>query len=245
MSSNQQPPGKGPGRLAHHGARQRFPLRTALRALVILLLGLLLIATLLQWYELSAPLSGLQALLARNPLLAPLLFVLLYAMAVTLLLPGAPFCLLGGVLFGPWLGALVNVCGATLGAAFAFLIARHLAAEMVERHLSVTLQRLKKGVEAGGWRFVAVMRLLPMVPYDLSNYAFGLCRITLAPFATTTAICLLPRLTVYAYIGHRGLALFSDEGDHLLTLVTLMTLLIAVLLLPPLYMRWYHPLKPS
>ncbi len=190
----------------------------------------------------AAPLAELHGFLSNYPLLAPLLFVLLYALAITLFLPGTLFCLLGGALFGPWLGAVVNVLGATLGATLAFLIARHLAADMVERHLSNTLQRLKTGVEQEGWYFVALCRLLPMVPYDLSNYAFGLCRLPLTQFAAATAMSLLPRLTVYAYIGHSGLSLISGKGDRLLTLLSIATLLVAVLLLPHLYRRLRHPI---
>jgi uncharacterized membrane protein YdjX (TVP38/TMEM64 family) len=173
-----------------------------------------------------------------------MLLVLVYALAVALFFPGILFCLLGGALFVPWLGALLNVLGATLGAGLAFLIARHLAREMVERHLSKTLQRLKHGVEQEGWRFIALLRLIPVVPYDLSNYAFGLCRVPLTQFLATTALCLLPRLSVYAYIGFSGVALLSEEGDHLLALIGIATLLVAVLLLPHLYSRLRHPLKP-
>jgi uncharacterized membrane protein YdjX (TVP38/TMEM64 family) len=181
--------------------------------------------------------------LIRHPILAPFLFVTIYAVMVLLFLPGALLCLLGGALFGPWLGALLNVAGATLGSALAFLVARHLAADLVERHLNKTLQRLKRGVEREGWRFVALVRLIPVVPYDLSSYAFGLCRLPLLPLMVANALCLLPRLTVYAYIGHSGLELLSGEGEQLLDLISLATLALAVLLLPYLYLRLRQPLK--
>ena len=175
--------------------------------------------------------------LSEHPLLAPLVFLLLYVAVVMLFLPGPVLCVTAGALFGVALGTALSVTGATLGACLAFLTARHFAADLVERHLSRTLQQLKQGVEAEGWRFVAMVRLIPMVPYDLSSYAFGLCRIPLIQFATANALCLLPRLTVYAYIGHSGRALLTEEGDHLLQLVTLFTLFIAMLLLPQLYLR--------
>ncbi len=190
----------------------------------------------------AAPHAGLHGFLSNHPLLAPLLFLLLYCLVVVLFLPSPLLCLLGGALFGVGFGALLNVIGATLGASLAFLIARHLAADQVERHMSATLQRLKHGVEREGWRFVAMVRLLPVVPYDLSCYAFGLSRIPLSQFAAANALCLLPRLTVYAYIGHSGLELFSGEGGQLLNLLSMVTLLIAVLLLPYLYIRWQRPL---
>lgn len=175
--------------------------------------------------------------LSQHPLLAPLVFLLLYVVVVMLFLPGPLLCVTAGALFGVVLGTVLSVSGATLGACLAFLTARHLAADLVERHLSQTLQRLKQGVEAEGWRFVAMVRLIPMVPYDLSSYAFGLTRIPLSQFAAANALCLLPRLTVYAYIGHSGRVLLTEEGDHMLQLVSLLTLFIAMLLLPQIYQR--------
>jgi len=179
--------------------------------------------------------------LLGHPLLAPLLFVVAYALAIVAFLPGPLFCLLGGALFGPWLGTLLNLGGATLGAVLAFLIARHLAAGLVERHLNVTLQRLKRGVENQGWRFVAFLRLFPIVPFDLTCYAFGLTRIPLLHYAAASALSLLPRLAAYAYIGHRGRELLTGEGDRLLQLVSLGMVLVALLLLPLLYQRLRRP----
>lgn len=190
-----------------------------------------------------APLTELYTLLTQHPLIAPLLFIIIYTLAVTLLLPGALICLLGGILFGPWAGTILNVLGATLGASLAFVISRHFAAKLVERHLGKILRRLKQGVELQGWRFVALVRLIPVVPYDLSNYAFGLTRIPLLQFASATAVCLLPRIAAYTYIGHSSLSLLHGEGDQLINLVGMGTLLIAVLLLPYLYGRIRQPLN--
>ncbi len=214
-------------------------------SLSILLLPALAVASAADLQQLPQLLQTVTLWLSEHPLLAPLLFLLLYVVVVMLFLPGQLLCLAGGALFGIWFGTLLNVVGATLGASLAFLTARHLAAAQVERHMSGTLQQLKQGVEAEGWRFVAMVRLLPMVPYDLSSYAFGLSRIPLSQFAAANAVCLLPRLFVYAYIGHSGIALLEkEEGDRLLNLVTLVTLLLAVLLLPHLYQRLRRPLQP-
>lgn len=208
----------------------------------LLFVPVLALASTADWHDTPELLQAITLWLSAHPLLAPLLFLLLYCLVVLLFLPSPLLCLLGGALFGVGFGALLNVIGATLGASLAFLIARHLAAAQVERHMSGTLQRLKHGVEREGWRFVAMVRLFPMVPYDLSCYAFGLSRIPLTQFAAANALCLLPRLTVYAYIGHSGLELLSGEGEQLLNLVSMVTLLIAVLLLPYLYIRWQRPL---
>lgn len=217
------------------------PDKHPLRLTLLALLPLILLGALWYWHDASDPLGELGEFLGEHPLQAPLLFILAYALAITLFFPGVLFCLLGGALFGPWLGTVVNLSGATLGAALSFLISRHLAAGLVEQHLNATLQQMKRGVEAEGWRFVAFVRLIA-APYNLANYTFGLCRIPLGQFAAATALSLLPRLAVYAYIGHRGRRVLSEGEHQLLQLVTLAMLLVAVLLLPYLYRRLRRPL---
>ncbi len=98
---------------------------------------------------------------------APALHVLLFALGTVLFLPGSLFGLAGGALFGPALGAIVNLAGATLGAVAAFLIARYAAADLVRKRAGPKLERLIAGVEAEGWRFVALVRLVPLFPFSL------------------------------------------------------------------------------
>ena len=77
---------------------------------------------------------------------------------------GRVFALAGGALFGPFWGSLWNLLGATLGATLAFLVARYIVGDWVERNAGGLLKRLIDGVDAEGWRFVAFVRLVPLVP---------------------------------------------------------------------------------
>ena len=139
---------------------------------------------------------------------APLLFIGLYTLGAVLFLPGIVFTLAGGALFGPLWGTLYNLTGATLGAALAFLAARYLASDWVQRRIgSATggrIARLVRGVEAEGWRFVAFTRLVPLFPFNLLNYALGLTRIPLLAYVTSTFFFMLPSALAYTYLGHAG-----------------------------------------
>ena len=104
----------------------------------------------------------------------PLVFIGLYAIATVLFLPGSIITLVGGALFGPLWGVLYNLTGATIGATAAFMISRYLAADWVEQKSGPRVRHLKTGVEAEGWRFVAFVRLVPLFPFNLLNYALGL-----------------------------------------------------------------------
>jgi len=167
----------------------------------------------------------------------PLLFILLYAVATLLFLPGTLLTLAGGALFGPLWGTVWNLTGATLGATLAFLAARHLAGDWVARKSGPRLQRLVAGVEAEGWRFVALVRLVPLFPFNLLNYALGLTRIPLRAYALTTAVCMAPAAAAYTYLGYAGRAAAAGGGGAIRKGLLALGVLAAVALLPRLVRR--------
>lgn len=143
----------------------------------------------------------------------PLIFMLIYAIGAVLFLPGSVLTLAGGALFGPVLGTFYNLTGATIGATLAFLIARYLAADSVEQKTAGRLKQLKQGVENEGWRFIAFVRLVPLFPFNLLNYALGLTRIKLSHYIITSYICMLPGGFAYTYLGYAGReAVTGSEG---------------------------------
>jgi uncharacterized membrane protein YdjX (TVP38/TMEM64 family)/rhodanese-related sulfurtransferase len=157
--------------------------------------------------------AALEAWVAGAGALGPLLFVMIYAAATVLFLPGAALTLVGGALFGPVAGTLYNLTAATIGAVIAFLAARHLAADWVRHRAGPRLDGIMKGVENEGWRFVAFTRLVPLFPFNLLNYALGLTRIPLAQYALASALFMLPGAIVYTYLGYAGReALAGSEG---------------------------------
>jgi len=140
--------------------------------------------------------------------------------------------LAGGSLFGPVLGTFVNLTGATLGATIAFLISRYLASDWVEEKSGGRLKRLKEGVESEGWRFVAFVRLVPIFPFNLLNYALGLTRIRLLHYVIASYLCMLPGAIAYTYLGYAGReAVAGGEGLIQKGLLAL-ALLAAVAFLP-------------
>jgi uncharacterized membrane protein YdjX (TVP38/TMEM64 family)/rhodanese-related sulfurtransferase len=145
--------------------------------------------------------------------LAWLVFMVIYALATVLFLPGSVLTLAGGSLFGPVLGTFVNLTGATLGATMAFLLSRYLASDWVEQKTGGRLKQLKDGVEGEGWRFVALVRLVPLFPFNLLNYALGLTRIRLLHYLVATYVCMLPGAFAYSYLGYAGReAVAGGEG---------------------------------
>lgn len=163
---------------------------------------------------------------------APVLFMVVYALGTVLFLPGSVLTLAGGALFGPVWGTLYNLTGATIGATLAFLVARYLAGDWVERKAGGRLRQLKQGVESEGWRFVAFVRLVPLFPFNLLNYALGLTRIRLSHYIIASYLCMLPGAVAYTYLGYAGREAVAG-GEGLIQKILLAIALLAVVAFLP------------
>lgn len=168
---------------------------------------------------------------------APIGHLVLFALATVLFVPGALFGLAGGLLFGPFLGTIVNLTGATLGATVAFLIARYVAGDWIKQRAGGRLARLVSGVEAEGWRFVALTRLVPLVPFNLLNYALGLTGIRLLPYVLTSLLCMIPGTLAYTWLGHAGREAISGNDAAIRYGLFGLAALAAITLLPGLVRR--------
>jgi uncharacterized membrane protein YdjX (TVP38/TMEM64 family)/rhodanese-related sulfurtransferase len=182
-------------------------------------------------------LSTLDAWLGSLGPWAPVGYVILYTLATVAFVPGVVFALAGGALFGPLWGSLWNLAGATLGATLAFLVARYLAGDWVTRKAGGLVKRLIDGVDAEGWRFVAFVRLVPLFPFNLSNYALGLTRIPLHHYIMATLVCMVPGAVAYTWLGYAGRGALSGETDAVRYGLLALGVLAAITVLPRLIGR--------
>src|SRR5713101_2899343 len=170
----------------------------------------------------------IQDFVARLGHWGPMVFVLIYAVCPAFLVPGLPLDLAAGLLFGPVWGTVYSLVGATMGATVAFLAARTVGREWTEQKLSGPLKKLKDGVDRGGWEFVAFVRLVPVIPYNLLNYALGLTRIGLVPYVLASFVFMAPAAAVYVYAGWAGGEAIAGEGTISQTLVRVLVALSAL-----------------
>jgi len=181
------------------------------------LLAAVLGAAALGWWLLKGRLdpAAIEAVLRELGGLGPVLFVAAFALATILFVPGSIFGLAGGIIFGPLWGTVWNLAGGALGATGAFLLARFIASDWIAAKAHGRLKAVLSGVEAEGWRFVALVRLVPIIPFNVLNYAFGLTRIPLAQYMLATIICMVPGTAAYAWLGYAGRAALQGTGDAL------------------------------
>lgn len=185
--------------------------------------------------------AALQAWVEGAGAAGPVVFIVIYAAATVLFLPGAVVTLAGGALFGPVWGTLWNLSGAMLGAVLAFLIARHLGADWVTRRAGPRLRSLNEGVSAEGWRFVAFVRLVPLFPFNLLNYALGLTRIPLAAYVLASAIFMLPGALAYTWLGYAGREALAGGDGMVRNILIALALVSALAFLPRLVRRLRTP----
>jgi uncharacterized membrane protein YdjX (TVP38/TMEM64 family) len=179
----------------------------------------------------------LRALIQGYGSWAPVIYMLFYSVAPALFLPGLPLTIAGGVLFGPLWGVIYTISSATAGACVAFLVSRYIAREWVEKKLrSPRWRLLDEGVEKHGWKIVAFTRLVPLFPFNLLNYAFGLTKIKFIHYAVTTFICMLP--ACIAFIVFSSSLLDILKGKVSPAFIVGLSLVILVSLIPVFYSRY-------
>jgi uncharacterized membrane protein YdjX (TVP38/TMEM64 family)/rhodanese-related sulfurtransferase len=168
---------------------------------------------------------------------APIVFVLLYATATALLVPGSVFTLAGGALFGPELGTVVNLTGATLGATAAFFATRLLLADRVRAMAGARVGQMMAGVEAEGWRFVAFTRLVPLIPFNVLNFVLGLTRIPASHYILTSLVCMAPATIGYTWLGWSGRQALAGDASAIRYGLIALAIIAAAAFLPRLLRR--------
>lgn len=133
---------------------------------------------------------------------APAAFVLIYAFAVVALIPASLLTIAAGAVFGLIRGVIYALIGALLGSTAAFLLGRYVARRLVTKRLAAMprVMAIERAVSAKGRRIVFLLRLSPVVPFNVLNYALGLTTISVWDFVAAS-VGSVPGAFVYAYGG--------------------------------------------
>jgi uncharacterized membrane protein YdjX (TVP38/TMEM64 family) len=145
------------------------------------------------------------------------IFIGVYAVATVLLAPGAILTIGAGFAFGLWKGFLAVSVGATLGASLAFLVARFIARDKVEAIAkgNEKFRSIDNAIGKQGAKLVFLLRLSPVIPFNLSNYFYGLTSVKFWPYVLASWIGMMPGTFLYVYIGTAGKAAVSAAtGDE-------------------------------
>ena len=192
---------------------------------------LILVVAIRYWHSFS--LEPLRQTLQTFGIWAPLIYIALYVFACVFFLPGSVMTIVAGLVFGWAWGTLYALIGAVIGATVSFILSRYLLQDWVRAKIGRRANALIQGVEQEGWKFVMVLRLVPLIPFNLLNYALGLTRVSLLEYVLATALFILPGTFAYAYLGSVGAdALHMDMKSLISRIFIAIGLLVLVALIP-------------
>ena len=136
------------------------------------------------------------------------IFIIVYAVATVLLAPGSVLTIGAGFAFGLWKGFLAVSAGATLGASLAFLVARFIARDKIATiaQRNEKFRKIDNAIGKQGAKLIFLLRLSPAIPFNISNYFYGLTGVKFWPYVLASWIGMIPGTFLYVYIGVAGKA---------------------------------------
>lgn len=186
--------------MTHATPATAAPGRSLLRTILIAIVALALLLAVGRWGGQYVPrFAGWVRDLGA---LGPVVFVLGYVVAAVAGIPGSLLTLAAGAIFGLWFGVLYVFLGATLGSAAAFLVSRYVARGVVERRVAgnARFQSIDRAIAADGRKIVFLLRLSPVFPFTLLNYALGLSRVRFVDYVVAS-VGMIPGTILYVYYG--------------------------------------------
>ncbi|MEM7225339.1 MAG: TVP38/TMEM64 family protein [Pseudomonadota bacterium] len=151
---------------------------------------------------------------ARLGLAAILVYMLIYAVATAVSLPGGlVLTIVGGLLFGTWIGTIAVVIGATIGATAIFLIAKTAFGDTLRARAGPAIQKMEAGFQENAFNYLLVLRLIPLFPFWLVNLVPALLGVRLGTYMAATFIGIIPGTFVIALTG-AGLGSVLENNEE-------------------------------
>jgi uncharacterized membrane protein YdjX (TVP38/TMEM64 family) len=196
---------------------------------VIILTIICIIATVLGIYLLGgiSP-EQLQAWLKKMGVWAPIIYIILYTIGTILILPSTPLNLSGGALFGVWWGTIWTAIAAMIAAIVAFFFTRTIGRELVARKMAGRWEAIDAEMRQGGLFYMFAIRLLPIIPYGIVNFAAGLTSIRFRDYLVGTALGTVPGILPFVMMGSGLHALSKGDILPLMVAFTLTGMLVGV-----------------
>lgn len=180
--------------------------------------------------------AELQEMIRHHPA-APLVFLLLHLPVSLLFLPRTMMAMVAGLIFGAAWGVVWAALGSVLGAVAGFLLARVVTDGLAAPDTLARFGDALRRVERGGWRAVAMLRLVPVIPHSAANYALGLTRLPLGAYALGSLVGQLPMTVAFVEFGAAGNGVLAGKPDWLLPTAAGLAALALSVLLPKLAAR--------
>jgi len=191
--------------------------KSAIGRLIALLVSVIALFLAMRFLPVQQWLKSFNDWVGQMGVVGVFIFIGVYVLATVLLAPGSILTIGAGFAFGLWKGFLAVSVGATLGASLAFLIGRFIARDKVEAiaRRNETFREIDNAIGEEGAKLIFLLRLSPVIPFNLSNYFYGLTAVRFWPYALASWIGMMPGAFLYVYIGTAGrAAVLAAAGDE-------------------------------
>ena len=180
---------------------------------VVLIISIVTLFLVMNLYGFGKDIQTVQHWIDSLGIWGPVAFFFIYLGSVVATIPGTIFGVIAGGLFGSVVGVILISVSSTVGASICFLIARYFARDSVARWLSKnkTMKRLDELTENQGMMIVGLTRLIPLFPFTLLNYGFGLTRVSFKTYVFWSWLCMLPG-TIIVVVGTDALTQGLTQG---------------------------------
>jgi uncharacterized membrane protein YdjX (TVP38/TMEM64 family) len=192
-------------------ANNKHTQKSATVRLVTVLAILIALFLAMQFLPIQQWLRNFNTWVAHMGVAGIFIFIAVYAVATVLLAPGSILTIGAGFSFGLWKGFVAVSAGSTLGAALAFLVARFIARDRVEAIAKGNdkFRRIDNAIGKQGAKLIFLLRLSPVIPFNISNYFYGLSSVKFWPYVLVSWIGMIPGTFLYVYIGTASQAAVS------------------------------------
>ncbi len=152
--------------------------------------------------EFITDVDAMQAYFAELGFIGYAAYTALYIVVAVCMIPASAVTIVAGITFGSVLGGLISLIGATIGATVAFIIAKYVARDAIKNKFAdnAIFQKIEKGCAENGVSFLILTRLVPIFPYNVQNYAYGITNINVLTFALVSFITMAPGSFIYAFM---------------------------------------------
>lgn len=179
------------------------------RWLVVVIAALILLLLFVSRQLHLTDLESVKAFILSFGALAPLIYIIMFTLIPLTLFPDAVLAIASGTIFGVFWGTVYTMIGALCGASLSFFIARFLGREWVMKLVRHKAEWFDEGVEKQGFLIILIMRLVPLIPFDIISYGAGLSKIKYSDFMIGSMLGIIPGVVIYVNLGDKALDVHS------------------------------------
>ncbi|MEG2984812.1 MAG: TVP38/TMEM64 family protein [Peptostreptococcaceae bacterium] len=199
------------------------------KILVSIIIILILGSIIYKLFSMNIDVEDIQVYVSSFGKLAPIVYIIMFALVPLTLFPDSILAIGGGIVFGLAKGYIYTVIGALIGASISFYISRKLGRNFVKKITNEKLDNIENIINSKGFFVVLILRLIPLFPFDIISYSAGLTSIKYKDFLMATIIGTVPGILVFTNIGAQSVNIGSNS--FYISIIALIILILGSILL--------------